>query len=182
MKVSSEREWVLILNVKFYIISYIFLIVFVRILPPVLRKKIGQEFTAISNRTHRTKRFAERKRNYEKPESNKSICQRLFSIAFHSGNCNDRGSSDGICTACHGTDRTDGRSCDRNDAGRIPIIRCFEHFFQRCHSRHHTGNTDCHQWGCEIRFFKDYSFNSGRLQCCWRTGHWKNTLSESGRM
>ena len=42
MKVSSEREWVLILNVKFYIISYIFLIVFVRILPPVLRKKSGR--------------------------------------------------------------------------------------------------------------------------------------------
>ena len=42
MKVSSERGWVLILNVKFYIISYIFLIVFVRILPPVLRKKSGR--------------------------------------------------------------------------------------------------------------------------------------------
>ena len=42
MKVSSERKWVLILNVKFYIISYIFLIVFVRILPPVLRKKSGR--------------------------------------------------------------------------------------------------------------------------------------------
>ena len=42
MKASSEREWVLILNVKFYIISYIFLIVFVRILPPVLRKKSGR--------------------------------------------------------------------------------------------------------------------------------------------
>jgi len=42
MKASSEREWVLVLNVKFYIISYIFLIVFVRILPPVLRKKSGR--------------------------------------------------------------------------------------------------------------------------------------------
>ena len=42
MKVSSEREWVLVLNVKFYIISYIFLIVFVRVLPPVLRKKSGR--------------------------------------------------------------------------------------------------------------------------------------------
>ena len=42
MKVSSEREWVLVLNVKFYIISYIFLIVFVRILPLVLRKKSGR--------------------------------------------------------------------------------------------------------------------------------------------
>ena len=42
MKVSSERGWVLILNVKFYIISYIFLIAFVRILPPVLRKKSGR--------------------------------------------------------------------------------------------------------------------------------------------
>ena len=42
MKASSERGWVLILNVKFYIISYIFLIVFVRILPPVLRKKSGR--------------------------------------------------------------------------------------------------------------------------------------------
>ena len=42
MKASSERGWVLILNVKFYIISYIFLIVFVRILSPVLRKKSGR--------------------------------------------------------------------------------------------------------------------------------------------
>ena len=42
MKVSSERGWVLILNVKFYIISCIFLIAFVRILPPVLRKKSGR--------------------------------------------------------------------------------------------------------------------------------------------
>ena len=42
IKVSSEREWVLFLNVKFYIISYIFLIAFVRILPPVLRKKSGR--------------------------------------------------------------------------------------------------------------------------------------------
>ena len=42
MKVSSEREWVLFLNIKFYIISYIFLIVFVRVLPPVLRKKSGR--------------------------------------------------------------------------------------------------------------------------------------------
>ena len=42
MKVSSEQGWVLILNVKFYIISYIFLIAFVRILPPVLRKKSGR--------------------------------------------------------------------------------------------------------------------------------------------
>ena len=42
MKVSSEREWVLFLNVKFYIISYIFLIIFENILPPVLRKKSGR--------------------------------------------------------------------------------------------------------------------------------------------
>ena len=42
MKVSSEREWVLVLNVKFYIISYIFLIIFENILPPVLRKKSGR--------------------------------------------------------------------------------------------------------------------------------------------
>jgi len=42
MKVSSERGWVLILNVKFYIISYIFLIIFENILPPVLRKKSGR--------------------------------------------------------------------------------------------------------------------------------------------
>ena len=42
MKASSEWGWVLVLNVKFYIISYIFLIVFVRILPPVLRKKSGR--------------------------------------------------------------------------------------------------------------------------------------------
>ena len=42
MKVSLEREWVLVLNVKFYIISYIFLIIFENILPPVLRKKSGR--------------------------------------------------------------------------------------------------------------------------------------------
>jgi len=39
IKVSSERGWVLFLNIKFYIISYIFLIIFENILPPVLRKK-----------------------------------------------------------------------------------------------------------------------------------------------
>ena len=42
MKASSEWEWVLVLNVKFYIISYIFLIIFENILPPVLRKKSGR--------------------------------------------------------------------------------------------------------------------------------------------
>ena len=42
MKVSSERGWVLVLNVKFYIISYIFLIIFENILPPVLRKKLDR--------------------------------------------------------------------------------------------------------------------------------------------
>ena len=42
MKVSLEREWVLVLNVKFYIISYIFLIIFENILQPVLRKKSGR--------------------------------------------------------------------------------------------------------------------------------------------
>lgn len=55
----------------------------------------------------------------------KVFVQRLFGIAFHSGNCNDRGSGDGINTRSY---RTDKRSRYGGFTGGICTSRFFKLF------------------------------------------------------